>query len=331
MIVRFRKITEHMLYIVILLSCTGNICTGEKTGRQDADYGTPASPVKANATVDKAKATIGERIQYKMTVDAPKGTEIVFPEMKEKLAGFDVIDSGSQLRNRKDGRVIEERWFLLETFKPGSYIIPAITIHYKHKKAKEEGDAETPEIYIEIASTLDDKAADIRDIKPPVPLRKDYYRLYILLAAIFGILALVGIPLFIFKRKKRGKSGAIPPPLSAHEIAYKELERLRSLDLTANGQTKEYYYHLSNIVRHYIENRFQLMAPERTTEEFLTEMTTSNKLDEIHKELIGNFLEHSDLVKFAAYSPQDQEIENSYCSAKRLVDETKEVLEKILP
>ena len=67
------------------------------------------------------------------------------------------------------------------------------------------------------------------------------------------------------------------------------------------------------------------MAPERTTEEFLTEMTTTNKLDETHKELISNFLEHSDLVKFAEYAPQNQEIEDSYDSAKKLVDETKEV------
>jgi hypothetical protein len=326
-----RNILDYKICIFIFLSCIGTICAADETDKQDTLYGTLVLPVRANASVDKAQATIGERIKYRVTADAPEDTDILFPEMKEELAGFDVIDSGTQLLSRKEGRVIEERWFLLETFKPGSYIIPAITIHYKLKDAQEEGETATPEIYIEIASTLDGKASDIRDIKPPVFLRKDYYRLYILLAIIFGILALIGIPLFLFYRKKRGKSDSIPPSLSAHEIAYKELERLRSLELTTNGQTKEYYYHLSNIVRHYIENRFQLMAPERTTEEFLTEMTTSNKLDETHKELIGNFLEHSDLVKFAAYAPQDREIENSYSSAKRLVDETKEVLEKSLP
>ncbi|GJQ60798.1 MAG: hypothetical protein SCALA701_35990 [Candidatus Scalindua sp.] len=325
-----RNILDYTLCILICLSFTGTLCRAEEAGKQDALYGTPEPPVKVNASVDKAKATIGERIKYSVTADSPEGTNILFPEMREELAGFDVIDSGTQLLSRKEGRVIEERWFLLETFKPGSYIIPAVTIHFKLKEAQEEGETSTPEIYIAIASTLDEKSSDIRDIKPPVFLRKDYDRLYILLAAIFGILALIGIPLFIFYRKKRGKAAPLPPPLSAHEIAYKELERLRSLDLNANGQTKEYYYHLSNIVRHYIENRFQLMAPERTTEEFLTEMTTSNKLDETHKELIENFLEHSDLVKFAAYAPQDQEIESSYSSAKRLVDETKEVLKKTL-
>ncbi|MDR4505255.1 MAG: BatD family protein [Candidatus Scalindua sp.] len=326
-----RNILEYMLCIVILLSCTGNICTGDNADKKDADYGKAESPVNANATVDKAKVTIGDRIQYTITADAPEDTEMVFPEMKEELAGFNVIDSGAEFIKSGEGRVREERWFLLETFKTGSYIIPAITLHYRLKRTKEEGDTVTPEIYIEIMSTLDEKAADIRDINPPVFLRKSYHRLYILLTIIFGILALIGILFFLFFRKKREKSVPVPPPLSAHEIAYKELEKLQLLGLTSKRQIREYYYYLSNIVRHYIENRFELMAPERTTEEFLTEMITTHKLDEMHKELIRNFLEHSDLVKFAGYAPENQEIEDSYCSAKRLIDETKEVLEKVLP
>jgi hypothetical protein len=46
----------------------------------------------------------------------------------------------------------------------------------------------------------------------------------------------------------------------------------------------------------------------------------------VHKELVGNFLEHCDMVKFAAYGPDSREIENSFNSAKKLVDETREIL-----
>ena len=71
------------------------------------------------------------------------------------------------------------------------------------------------------------------------------------------------------------------------------------------------------------------MAPERTTEEFLTEMAITGKLEEKHKQLIRNFLEHCDLVKYAKYGPDNQEIEDTFNSAKTLVDETREVLEKV--
>ena len=62
-------------------------------------------------------------------------------------------------------------------------------------------------------------------------------------------------------------------------------------DLIAKGLVREYYYRITNILRHYIEDRFGLLAPERTTEEFLTEMAHTNQLDAAHKILIREFLE----------------------------------------
>ncbi|MDR4496536.1 MAG: BatD family protein [Candidatus Scalindua sp.] len=303
----------------------------EENDRKDSGDNPSASTVTANATVDKTKATIGERILYKVTTDAQEGTDIIFPEMKDALGDFGILESGTEVFQRGEGRATQERWFSLETFNTGSYIIPPIVIQYKRKGTNKTEEVKTPEIFIEIASTLDKNASDIRDIKPPVLLKKNYHRLYIVLSIFFGIFALAGTVFFFFSRKKQKESASATQLLSAHEIAYKELERLQSLDLISKGLIKDHYYYLSNIVRHYIENRFELMAPERTTEEFLTEMTTTDKLDKTHKELISNFLEHSDLVKFAEYSPQNQEIEDSYGSAKKLVDETKEVLEKASP
>ena len=112
--------------------------------------------------------------------------------------------------------------------------------------------------------------------------------------------------------------------MPAHEWAYAELEQLLALDLIAAGKVKEFYYRLSNIVRHYIENRFGLMAPERTTEEFLVELAGTDLLVPVHKGLLSHFLDHCDLVKYAKYAPGDPEIKATYESAVRLIDETKE-------
>jgi hypothetical protein len=173
---------------------------------------------------------------------------------------------------------------------------------------------------------LDADASDVRGIKPPVSLDKRYFKLYIIIAIVFGVLILVAVVLHYIYHRKQRETESVPEPLSAHQIAYNDLESLRAMDLVSKGQIKEYYYRLSNIVRHYIENRFKLMAPDRTTEEFLVEMTVTGKLTGVHKELVGNFLEHCDMVKFAAYGPDSREIENSFNSAKKLVDETREIL-----
>ena len=210
--------------------------------------------------------------------------------------------------------------------KASSYIIPAFDIKYKEKLKSEVEVAKTPEIFIEVVTMLDADASDVRGIKPPMSLDKRYFKLYIIIAIVFGVLILTAIVLHYISLRKQRETESIQEPLSAHQIAYNDLESLRAMDLISKGRIKEYYYRLSNIVRHYIENRFKLMAPERTTEEFLVEMTVTGKLTGAHKELVGNFLEHCDMVKFAAYGPDSQEIENSFNSAKKLVDETREVV-----
>ena len=53
------------------------------------------------------------------------------------------------------------------------------------------------------------------------------------------------------------------------------------------------------MLRHYIEDRFGLRAPEQTTEEFLAELRQKHVFGERQKDLLRAFLEHCDLVKFA--------------------------------
>ncbi len=284
--------------------------------------------VTVNANVDKARATIGDKISYKITVDFPKEVEVFSPEIKDKVGGLTVKDFYVSDIEKDEGRTTRELSYVLETYKASSYIIPAFDIKYKEMLKSEAEVAKTPEIFVEVVTVLDADASDVRGIKPPVSLSKSYFRLYIVIAIVFGVLALVAVVLHYIYHRKCREIESIPEPLPSHQIAYNELESLRAMDLISKGQIKEYYYRLSNIVRHYIENRFKLMAPERTTEEFLVEMTVTGKLTGVHKELVGNFLEHCDMVKFAAYGPDSREIENSFNSAKKLVDETREVLQK---
>ncbi len=42
----------------------------------------PKHLVNVTANVDKARATIGDKINYKITVDFPEGIEVLFPETK---------------------------------------------------------------------------------------------------------------------------------------------------------------------------------------------------------------------------------------------------------
>jgi len=79
---------------------------------------------------------------------------------------------------------------------------------------------------------------------------------------------------------------------------------------------------VSEITRTYLEERFGLKAPERTTEEFLAELPRNVVLDKRHKDLLGEFLTQCDLVKFARFEPGRRELEDLHHAALRLVEET---------
>ena len=320
------NITRYAIIIFMLFLYVEDTCLAQDALKEE---GSANKPVSVTAGVDKARATIGEEINYKITVDFPENVEVFFPETQDKIGGLTVKDFAVSDNKSDEGRITRELSYVLETYKASSYIISAFDIKYKEKLKLEIEVAKTPEIFVEVVTVLDADASDVRGIKPPVSLDKRYFKLYIIIAIVFGVLLLVAIVLHYVYHRKQTEMESIPEPLSAHQIAYNDLESLRAMDLVSKGQIKEYYYRLSNIVRHYIENRFKLMAPERTTEEFLIEMTVTGKLTGVHKELVGNFLEHCDMVKFAAYGPDSREIESSFSSAKKLVDETREVVQEV--
>lgn len=163
-------------------------------------------------------------------------------------------------------------------------------------------------------------ATDIKDIKPPLyfPANWKLFILIVILVVISG----AGLAAYLFSRQGGGLQKFIIAP-AAHEIAYKALDDLKDSNSLKAGLVKEYFFRLSFIVRQYLENRFSMRAPEMTTEEFLLSLKESDKLSHGIKDLLKDFMERADMVKFAKYGPTAQEIMGAFSAAKKLIDETK--------
>ncbi len=112
------------------------------------------------------------------------------------------------------------------------------------------------------------------------------------------------------------------PPVPPHRIALDALADLRAKGWIEALKIEPFYVALSGIVRRYLEGRFGLRAPERTTEEFIRDALSSKKLSDAHRDLVAGFLEQSDLVKFARHAPGQADMRNALESAERLVHET---------
>ncbi len=277
-------------------------------------------PVKAEALVDRTSVTIGEKIRYTITVKAEKGFEVEFPEFGENLAEFTIKDFGS-----KEGGLFSRefsQWYILDAFETGTFTIPSAVVKFRQEGAEEWKGVATKNIDIEILSLLDedDQKGDIKEIRGPVTIRNLQY-LYII-AIVLAVILAVFIILRLLKRRKKAVE-TLPPPTPAHELAFEALMKLKRKNYLEKGKTQEYYIELSDIVRHYMENRFSLRAPEMTTEEFLSDLKNSDVLKPEQKDLISEFLSHCDMVKFARYLPGESESESSYHSAEELIKQTK--------
>jgi hypothetical protein len=156
---------------------------------------------------------------------------------------------------------------------------------------------------------------DIRDIKPPVRIPTGWEWLWWTL----GALALAAIAYALWRRWRKKQETPAPviivPP---HERARQKLREALSLI----DQPKPFCIAVSEALRYYLEERFNLRAPERTTEEFLEELQRSAILSFEQKRSLGDFLVRCDLVKFARYEPGRPELQDLYDAALRLVDET---------
>ncbi|MDD5408848.1 MAG: hypothetical protein PHC71_01995 [Candidatus Omnitrophica bacterium] len=311
-----RKPRNRILFLwasVLFVTAALSGCVKEKKG--------PDLPITVKATVDKATVAIGDKIKYTIFIEKDKDVEVEPFAFGQDLGNFAIKDFGSK-RSVFFNKERISQWYILDTYITGKTIIPKVKIKYKKRNDPEWSQIETGEVPIEVKSLLGESGHNIqmRDIKGPVGLPSAINK-YLILA---GLLLLVISGLLAGYFLKKNKEGMITPKKPAHEVAYAQLEQLRAKDYISRGLIKEYYSEVSDIIRHYLENRFKLRAPEMTTEEFLSSAREAAELISEHKNLLKEFLLCCDLVKFAKYAPSADEINSIFNSAKNFIDQTKE-------
>ncbi|MFA7677501.1 MAG: hypothetical protein WCY34_04960 [Candidatus Omnitrophota bacterium] len=277
-------------------------------------FGISAAEVQVKAYVNNNKVYIGDTVKYILECKPLRALEVEFPDLPDKLGDFSVRE---QAVKRKGF----QKQYQLVSYKPGTFTIPALNVKYRFNNASEWQSLQTDEVTVEVVSILGESGdiSDIRDIKGPFITSGGISWLVIIVLIIIA----VAIAAYFALTNRHGLIQNIEVIKSAHEIAYEALKELKRKDYLRLGKIKEFYAELSFIVRAYLENRFNLRAPEMTTEEFLNTLRQNDFLSGKYKNLLKEFLSHCDLVKFAKYGPSTEEITKTFDSAVKFVDQTK--------
>jgi hypothetical protein len=163
-------------------------------------------------------------------------------------------------------------------------------------------------------TALADAPADIRDIRGPKAVSPSW-----VMTAVVAAVLVAAILVYVLWRRRQNR--ARPGNRSLSDQTLERLDAARSLMTPATA--RDFGSAASEVVRRYIEQRFEVIATQRTTEEFLhTLLQSSNAGLARHRALLANFLEGCDIVKFAGASPAVEDMERLFQSARRFVLET---------
>ena len=133
-----------------------------------------------------------------------------------------------------------------------------------------------------------------------------------------------GLVWWLLRRVKTRRGAAHAVAVPPHVKAMRALERLRQAPRTTPAQIESFYVDVSQVLRVYLEERFGLRAPERTTEEFLRELEGGDQLARNHRRELERFLTQCDLVKFAAFVPGPAEHDTTWQLAAAFVEATRQ-------
>jgi hypothetical protein len=280
-------------------------------------------PVRLAVSVTPAKARLSDEPTLAVTISYEQGVKLRKPSFGGSISDFIIRDFRDPPMPRIEGnRQILEQTYTLEPTRTGKIFILPIGVTFTDARPNGDGKEHTLEsegLTVEVASVAGTALPSLASLRPaagPVALPQPISAATWWLAAISAILAIVG-GILLWRRRAAAKA-IEAKPLSPRELAYLELERLLQEKL-AERDVKLFYVELTGIVRRYIERTTGIRAPEQTTEEFLREINRSGTFADDEGRRLKAFLEAADLVKFAAYQPRSDDVQESFRRAKAFI------------
>jgi hypothetical protein len=121
---------------------------------------------------------------------------------------------------------------------------------------------------------------------------------------------------------RRRVTGERTPTIAPERWAAKQLSKIQKMDWTGDGDGIKHHALVADVLRRYMELRYRLKAPGKTTAEFLDGLRQGGHLTSPQFAGLRDALERCDLAKFARVSPTREECLELDRNAQTLVAQT---------
>ena len=287
-----------------------------------------AQKIQAKAVIDSTNILIGDQINLRIELDQPDNVNIEFPVIGDSLSSTVEVVTKSPLDTFKldeteQIKIIQN--LTITSFDSGKQVVPPFYFRLKYDELYDTIETLPAEFFVH-SMPIDTTKGPV-DIKKPyqAPVSLKEVTPYILGAILIG--ALIFFLFYYIQRKRKNKpifAKAAKPKEPAHILALRELDRIKEEKLWQTEEIKTYYSLVSDTLRTYIQDRFNIQAMEYTTEETVMAFQQQKNLVSAKSlEELKSILSLSDLVKFAKYTPLPDDHNLTLMNAYFFVNQTK--------
>ena len=274
---------KKILYILVIIIWVGEL---------------NAQETQVQFTPDTTKFVIGDQINVLLQAKASKDTLIEWPVLSDTLGKLEVISRSVIDTTYKDNYQIISQNYKLTQFDSGSYLLSPVRL-----KIGSEVFYTKPKMIDVTTIAVDTTKQKMYAIKDNIHVGYTFWEIlpYLLILLLVAIVIYMGY--YFWKNDKSKEKKVIAPIIPPFEMAMQSLKKLDNAHLIKDGNIKEYYVRLTDILRTYIEDEHYIPAKESTSDEIMGAIHQIDTGKEI-KEKIRELLNESDFVKFAKYQPE---------------------------
>ena len=279
-----------------------------------------------SATLDSTTLFIGDQTDLHLRAIGEVGEQVTMPVLdKELIPGVEIVDRTIvDTLSLKDGRVQYDQYLTVTSFEDSLFYIAPLPFVGGDDTVWSDG------LTLNVVQPFEMDTTDmaITDIKGVYKAPVWWWGIFrwVLLAVLLAGVGVAGYYLITYLQRRKleeaGNEVVTEPLRPAEEVALEKLDAIKEKKIWQQGQVKEYYTQLTDVVREYIARRFEVSSVEQTSDETLRDIRPLLSERKDLYDQLRKMLTLADLVKFAKWSTTPDENELSLRNAYTFVQET---------
>ncbi len=280
-----------------------------------------------SVSVDTNKILIGDLIKLQLAVsNVDKSSQVIWPVTQDIFKQLEIIDEQKIDTSTKGAIMNLHKSLIISAYDSGTFTIPELK--FLIINGQQIDTLISNPIAIQVRTLDVDTTKDYMPLKANLDAPIYWYELWYVWVIIVGVVVLIIVVYLVTKQFKKSRNKIPQSKISLFDATIGQLQALKKKDLPSQGSYKQYYSELSEIVKTYIDQRFQLQSLEQTTAEVL-QISKRTPLLKKNRTELKLILRTADLVKFAKAQPNEQQLQEAMEAAFRLVNQTKQREEEV--